>query len=197
MLEMDRDAEARIDATLVERVVRDGEARVFEILVRRHQALVRAQLRRLLHDDFATADDLAQETFVLAWRKLEQFRGDSRFATWLYRIAYSCFLQHLRGKGGQSSLLLELERGEDESHLIDLGTPELGLDLDAALGRLSANQRVVLMYCVQLGLSHEEVAEVLNMPLGSVKTHVARGRAKMRELLHDWAPKTQGATLDA
>ncbi len=197
MLEMDRDAEARIDATLVERVVRDGEARVFEILVRRHQALVRAQLRRLLHDDFATADDLAQETFVLAWRKLEQFRGGSRFATWLYRIAYSCFLQHLRGKGGQSSLLLELERGEDESHLIDRGTPELGLDLDAALGRLSANQRVVLMYCVQLGLSHEEVAEVLNMPLGSVKTHVARGRAKMRELLHDWVPKTQGATLDA
>jgi DNA-directed RNA polymerase specialized sigma24 family protein len=66
--------------------------------------------------------------------------------------------------------------------------PELVLDIDAALLRLSENQRVAVLYCAQLGLSHEEAALVLDMPLGSVKTNVARGKAKLRQLLQDWAP---------
>ncbi len=184
----DRDADARIDAALVERAVRDADPRVFELLVRRHQGLVRAQLRKLLGDDPATADDLAQETFVLAWRKLAQFRRESRFATWLYRIAYSCFLQFIRSKTGlaQSDLSFDHESTDVES--TDLG---LGLDLAAALARLSINQRVALVYCVQMGLSHEEAAEVLNMPLGSVKTNILRGKTRLRELLQDWAPNHQ------
>ena len=100
---VDRDAQARIDAALVLRAQQPDGAGAFEQLVRRHQGLVRAQLRRLLGDDPALADDLAQEVFVLAWRKLDQFRGESRFGTWLYRIAYSCFLQHVRGRGGRSN----------------------------------------------------------------------------------------------
>jgi RNA polymerase sigma factor (sigma-70 family) len=187
----DRDAQARIDAALVERAVRDGDARVFEILVRRHQGVVRAQLRRLLSDDPAMADDLAQETFVLAWRKLHQFRGDSRFGTWLYRIAHSCFLQHLRSKGGREKQPQALDLDAFEEAGIDSGTPELGLDLDAALQRLSGNQRAALLYCVQIGLSHEEAALVLDMPLGTVKTHVARGKARLRELLQDWASNNE------
>ncbi len=183
----DRDAQARIDAALVERAVRDGDARVFEILLRRHQGLVRAQLRRLLGNDPAMADDLAQETFVLAWRKLEQFRGDSRFGTWLHRIAHSCFLQYLRSKAGQTQQSAELDLAEIEMTGADNGSPALRLDLDAALRRLSHNQRAALLYS-QLGLSHEEAALVLDMPLGSVKTHVARGKAKLRQLLQDWAP---------
>jgi RNA polymerase sigma factor (sigma-70 family) len=184
----DHDAQARIDAALVEQAVREGDARVFGMLVRRHQGLVRAQLRRLLGNDFATADDLAQDTFVLAWRKLHQFRGDSRFATWLYRIAHSCFLQHLRSRGGGTQTAAEPDVEESETAGADIGTPALALDLDAALQRLSANQRAALLYCVQIGLSHDEAAQVLDMPLGSVKTHVARGKAKLRQLLHDWAP---------
>lgn len=185
----DRDAQSRIDAALVERVVRDGDTRAFELLVRRHQGLVRAQLRRLLGRDAAMADDLAQDTFVIAWRKLQQFRGDARFGTWLYRIAYSCFLQHLRGERGQPTQQpVELDLAEAEMPHAETGTPELKLDLDAALLQLSAEQRAALMYCVQIGLSHEEAAVVLEMPLGSVKTHVARGKAKLRQLLQDWAP---------
>jgi RNA polymerase sigma factor (sigma-70 family) len=184
----DRDADARMDAALVERAVCDADPRVYELLVRRHQGLVRAQLRKLLGDDPATADDLAQKTFVLAWRKSAQFRRESRFATWLYRIAYSCFLQFIRSKTGlaQSELSFDHESTDVESN--DLG---LGLDLAAALARLSINQRVALVYCVQMGLSHEEAAEVLNMPLGSVKTNVLRGKTRLRELLQDWAPNHQ------
>lgn len=182
------DAQARLDAALVERAVRDADTRAFELLVRRHQGLVRAQLRRLLGNDAATADDLAQETFVLAWRKLEQFRGDSRFSTWLYRIAYSCFLQFLRSRGRQPEpAALDPEAG----HPADADTPdlELHIDLNAALLHLPMNQRAALLYCEQLGLSHQEAAEVLGIPLGTVKTHVMRGKARLRELLQDWAPK--------
>lgn len=190
----DRDAQARIDQNLVERALRDNDARVFEILVRRHQGLVRAQLRRLLGDDPALADDLAQETFLLAWRKLGQFRGGSRFSTWLYRIAYSCFLQYWRSRGWRAQQESQLEESEDEAPGTNTAAPELGLDLDSALRCLSSHQRAALMYCVQLGLSHEEAAIVMNMPLGSVKTHVARGKAKLRQLLRDWAPQEEGST---
>lgn len=184
----DRDTQARIDAALVDRALRSGDPRVFNILVRRHQGLVRAQLRRLLRDDPAMADDLAQETFVLAWRKLEQFRGDSRFGTWLYRIAHSCFLQYLRGQGARAPQPLDPDPTESLVPDADAGTLELGLDLDAALLRLSQNQRTVLLYCVQMGLGHDEAALVLDMPLGSVKTHLARGKVRLRQLLQDWAP---------
>ncbi|MDR7333971.1 sigma-70 family RNA polymerase sigma factor [Roseateles asaccharophilus] len=189
----DRDGQSRLDAALVERAVRDGDTRAFEALVRRHQGLVRAQLRRLLGHDAAMADDLAQETFVLAWRKLEQFRGDSRFATWLYRIAHSCFLQFLRSHGRQAETVA-LDPDADHAADADPQDLELRLDLTAALQHLSMNQRAALLYCEQLGLSHQEAAEVLDMPLGTVKTHVMRGKARLRELLRDWAPHPMQGT---
>jgi RNA polymerase sigma factor (sigma-70 family) len=188
----DRDAQARIDRELVEQALRHGDARVFGALVRRHQGLVRAQLRRLLGGDAEIADDLAQETFVLAWRKLEQYRGESRFSTWLYRIAHSCFQQYWRSKGWRVQQESALEGSEHES--LDADGADLALDFDAALRCLSDDQRAALMYCVQLGLTHEEAAVVLDMPLGSVKTHVARGKAKLRQLLQDWAPEGGAAT---
>lgn len=187
----DRDAQARIDRALVDQALRNGDAHAFGLLVRRHQGLVRAQLRHLLGDDPALADDLAQETFVLAWRKLGQFRGESRFSTWLYRIAHSCFQQYWRSKGWRAQQESELEASKAEALHADTAAPDLALDFDAALRCLSDNQRAALLYCVQLELTHEEAAVVLDMPLGSVKTHVARGKAKLRQLLQDWAPGAQ------
>lgn len=189
----DRDAQARIDAVLVQRAVRDGDARAFETLVRRHQGVVRAQLRRLLGDHWALADDLAQETFVLAWRKLGQFRGESRFTTWLYRIAHSCFQQYWRSRGWRVQQESELEGDAAEALGQERADPGLGLDIDAALQRLSDNQKAALLYCVQLELSHEEAALVLDMPLGTVKTHVARGKARLRQLLQDQVTHHEGS----
>jgi RNA polymerase sigma factor (sigma-70 family) len=181
----ERDTEARIDADLVERARREGDPRVFGLLVRRHQGAVRAQLRRLLHGDAASADDLAQETFLLAWRKLDQFRGEARFATWLYRIAHTCFLQHVRASRPQSpdDEVIDADASEALHRCAEALT--LKLDLAAALNQLSMNQRAALLYCVQLGLSHEETSVVMGVPLGTVKTHVARGKARLRLLLED------------
>lgn len=176
-------AEARVDQALVARVLLGNDQRAFEQLLRRHQGMVRAQLRRLLHGDEAAADDLAQETFLLAWRKLGQFRGDARFSTWLYRIAYSCFLQASRKKSWPASTAddRDMEQLQAASQPVDLQ-----MDVGRALLRLSTAEQAVLLHCVQLGLSHEETAYVLALPLGTVKTHATRGKAKLKALLADW-----------
>lgn len=179
----DREAGACIDKALVARVLLGNDQRAFEQLVRRHQGMVRAQLRRLLRGDAAAADDLAQETFLLAWKKLGQFRGDAQFSTWLYRIAYSCFLQARR----RSSWI---ENRTQEDAVDELQAPmdatDLKLDLARAMRHLSDAEQMVLLHCVQLGLSHEEAAYVLDMPLGTVKTHALRGKTKLRQRMTAW-----------
>lgn len=185
----DSAAEARIDRALVARVLLGDDRNAFDQLVRRHQGMVRAQLRRLTNGDAAAADDLAQETFLQAWRKLNQFRSEAQFSTWLFRIAYSCFLQARRKRAESTDETDVLQRE-------DLPAPEqasdLQLDLQRAVGRLSAGEQTVLLHCTQLGLSHEEAAYVLGMPLGTVKTHSTRGKAKLQAWLAAWralAPK--------
>ncbi|HCT59379.1 MAG TPA: hypothetical protein DGA22_00690 [Acidobacterium sp.] len=116
---------------------------------------------------------------------MHQFRGDARFSTWLYRIAYSCFLQSLRRWGSAC------ERQAEEAVEPGPASPpamELKIDIDRAVGQLSEGEQRVILHCVQLGLSHEEAAYVLAMPLGTVKTHAARGKAKLRAHLTNWRP---------
>lgn len=173
--------EARVDRTLVARVLLADDRRAFEQLMRRHHGMIRAQLRRLVNGDHGRADDLAQETFLLAWRKLHQFRGDARFSTWLYRIAYTCFLQAHRKKALPSA---DASGGGEHSPPTD--TVILRLDVERAMQHLSEAERTVLLHCVQLGLSHSDTAYVLSMPLGTVKSHAARGKEKLRALLADW-----------
>ncbi|WP_267435678.1 sigma-70 family RNA polymerase sigma factor [Sphingomonas sp. GM_Shp_1] len=169
---------------MVARAQMENDGRAFEELVRRHQGMVRAQLRRLMNGDEAGADDLAQETFVLAWRKLRQFRGDARFSTWLYRIAYSCFLQARR-----KSVDAAGAHDDDATQPTPAPLPtDLQIDIANALRRLPIAEQTVLLHSVQLGLSHEETAYVLSMPLGTVKSHAARGKARLRALLSDWQP---------
>ncbi len=179
----DSAAEARVDQALVARARLGNDPQAFEHLVRRHQGMLRAQLRRLLRGDHAAADDLAQETFLLAWRKLDQFRGDARFSTWLYRIGYACYLQALRKKSFPRG-------GDDDGETELLAAPprvvDLQIDLARAIQRLSAAEQAVLLHCSQLGLSHEEAAYVMDMPLGTVKTHATRGKAKLKTWLATW-----------
>src|SRR5215217_6106950 len=89
-------AEPVTDASLIARSLVADDRHAFAELVKRHQSAVRATLRKLTAGNHALADDLAQETFVLAWRNLKSFRQDARFSTWLYRIATNCWLAHAR-----------------------------------------------------------------------------------------------------
>lgn len=172
------------DQVLIARVLAQEDRHAFAQLVQRHQAMVRAQLRRLTQNDFARADDLAQEVFLLAWRKLHQFRGDSSFATWLYRIAYTCFLRDHR-----KDVALETGHAADDEPADTSADPDLKLDVERAFQQLSIAEQRVLLHHIQMGLSHDETAYVLDMPLGTVKSHAARGKAKLQELLIAWSTK--------
>ena len=170
---------------------RDDRA-AFAQLVRAHQATVRALLRRLCRGDTAPADEMAQETFLRAWQALPGFRGESRFRTWLFRLAYNVFLQHARR--GSERLRRSTETLDPDA--VDAGpagaslshTVALALDLERALARLTSAEREAIICCGLGDLSHTEAALVLGWPLGTVKTNVQRGKAKLRELLADWAP---------
>ncbi|HET9975829.1 MAG TPA: RNA polymerase sigma factor [Burkholderiaceae bacterium] len=161
----------------------------FEGLVRAHQSRVRQQLRRLTGGDAALADDLAQETFVLAWRHIGSFRGDAKVSTWLYRIAYNAWLAQRRGAREHEPL------DEDEPPPHATAAPGLEgaalqrIDVNRALAALPEAERVALIHCFQLDLTHAEAAEVLGWPLGTLKSHVARGKARLREMLAAWQPR--------
>jgi RNA polymerase sigma factor (sigma-70 family) len=161
----------------------------FEALVRAHQSRVRQQLRRLTKGDHALADDLAQETFVLAWKHIGSFRGDARVGTWLYRIAYNAFLAYRRSAPPPHEPLDDepaSESGPDFS-----GATVQRVDVERALATLPEAERVALIHCFQLDLSHAEAADVLGWPLGTLKSHVARGKERLRERLAAWKPETK------
>jgi RNA polymerase sigma-70 factor (ECF subfamily) len=168
---------------------RQGDRHAFARLVRTHQSRVRLQLRRLAHGDAALADDLAQETFVQAWLHLNDFRGDARLATWLHRIALTRFLQHVR----RPQLPTEWREPDAEAAADPGHDPRaiegLGRDVERALAALSEIQRLAVVHCFHLDLSHVEAAQVLGLPLGTLKSHLDRAKARLRELLGAWKPE--------
>ena len=185
------DESERVEAELAAWLARarQGDRHAFARLVRAHQSRVRLQLRRLTRGDAALADDLAQETFVQAWLHLNDFRGDARLATWLHRIALTRFLQHVR----RPQLPVEW-RDPDAEAASDPGydpraVEGLGRDVERALLALSEIQRLAVVHCFHLDLTHAEAAQVLGLPLGTLKSHLDRARTRLRELLGAWNPE--------
>ena len=185
------DESARIEALAADRLARArrGDRRAFAGLVEAHQSRVRLQLRRLTHGDAALADDLAQETFVQAWLHLNDFRGDARLATWLHRIALTRFLQHARRPQLPVEWQGDGEDAADAGH--DPRAAEgLGRDVERALQALTEIQRLAVVHCFHLDLSHAEAAQVLGLPLGTLKSHLDRAKTRLRDLLQAWNPES-------
>jgi RNA polymerase sigma factor (sigma-70 family) len=188
------------DEQLIARVVVQDDRHAFSELVRRYQSGVRATLRRLTAGNHALADDLAQETFLSAYRNLRSFRQEARFSTWLYRIATNAFLGEARKRHEE---LLGDRDGElaDDAAADDDGPTgattggdhargtALHVDMERALAALSAAERAAIVQCYHNDLSHEEAAYVLGCPVGTVKTHILRGKQKLKARLAAWAPE--------
>ena len=161
-----------------------GDHAAFEGLVREHQSRLRGFLRRLTRDDASLADDLAQESFLEAWRKLAQFRGEGSFGGWLLRIAWTRYLMEARRR--KLELLEETDESANAPMFQNLApNPDARLDLESAMRRLSPGERAGLTLCYAQGFSNEDAAAILDMPLGTLKSHIARGRAKLKSLLGD------------
>ena len=177
------------DAELIARVRAAGDRPAFSELVLRHQSAVRRFLRHLTHGDAALADDLAQETFLTAWRGLARFQGTASFSTWLLGIAHNRWRNARRRRHD----CVSLEAEEYASNFsVPAATPrsDLHQDLAEALTTLSPDEQLTLHLGFQQGLSHSEIAALLDWPLGTVKTHLARGKEKLRSLLTAWNPQT-------
>jgi RNA polymerase sigma factor (sigma-70 family) len=157
-----------------------GEGAAFEALVRRHERVVRGFLARLA--GAGRGDDLAQETFLTAWTKASAFTGEGRYKGWLMRIAWRTFLMDARGRGRR---LPEHDGIGEPAEQVDPGNAERDLIVEDALGRLKPEDRAAVVLCLVLGHSHSEAAQILEMPLGTLKTRVARGSARLLELLGD------------
>jgi RNA polymerase sigma-70 factor (ECF subfamily) len=170
------------DSALIARVVAGDDRNAFGELVRRYQSDVRGLLRRLTAGDIQRADDLAQETFIKAYQGLARFGGSAKFSTWLYRIAYNTFISSTR----RSPALGTEEFAEETGAVVhehDAEAIHARFDLSRAMGGLAPAERTALVLCCGHGFTHEEAAEVLKCPLGTVKTNINRGRIKLRERL--------------
>jgi len=167
------------DTALVARVIANDDRGAFELLVRRHQSAVRNFLRRLARNDVERANDLAQETFIKMYQGLPSYRGTAKFSTWLFRIAYHTFLNDQRGRHPTDEFS-EDEHGSVADTSADLG---VALDVDRALERLSVRQRAVFDLHYKNGMTHSEIAEALELPLGTIKSDLVRGHEKLKQWL--------------
>ena len=156
-----------------------GERRAFGELVRRHGSAVRGLLRRM-GAQAAEADDTAQDAFLAAFERIAEFRGEGTFAGWVKKIAARQYLRRL-----QRDRRLTAFAAEDVEEEADAtaGDADHRIDLDEALKVLSAPEKLCVSMCYGAGLSHGEAAEALNLPLGTVKSHVKRGLEKLRARL--------------
>jgi RNA polymerase sigma-70 factor, ECF subfamily len=155
----------------------NGDDAAYGELVRRRQSSIRNLLRRLTREA-SLADDLAQQTFVHGWQAIRALKSPGAFGGWLRKLAVNFWLQHARSSKQEAAL------DEDLSSEHPLATLSRQLDLDAALARLPHDVRLCIVLAYNEGMSHAEISQTTSIPLGTVKSHITRGAARLRELLH-------------
>jgi len=167
------------DNQLVARVVSAQDTQAFGELVRRHQSQVRNFLRKL-SGDITLADDLSQDCFMHAWDKLQTFSGRGSFIGWLLKVAYTTFLQSKRKSKRYAEILEEAGHAtEIEGRHYSVQTDEVG-DLEKLLAVLTDEERAIMVMSYACGLSHREISDATNLPVGTVKSVIFRGKQKIR-----------------
>jgi RNA polymerase sigma-70 factor (ECF subfamily) len=189
-------AEAELDDTALVAASKIGNQDAFAILVQRHQRRVFNLVFRTLQN-YEEANEVTQDAFFSAWQGLPSFRGDARFSTWLYRIAYNCALKQLeqrkRDNAIQSAIQAEPLDNNDQIDA-ELEAHDRQAIVREHLLTLPAKYRVVLILRHLQEMTYEEMAEILTMPIGTIKTHLFRARNLLKQRLeafeYDW--KTKG-----
>lgn len=173
---------SQADELLVVRVVTLRDQQAFTMLVERYQSKVRNYLRQLTRDP-SLADDLAQETFIRAWDKMDTISSGGRFSAWLMKIAHNMFLQSYRKAKRYGRLMEELEQDTDVMTPVENSpiSGEGSLDMPKYLSILNEEERSVMLLYFVNDLTHSEISEVSGLPLGTVKSHIHRGKFKIRE----------------
>lgn len=171
---------AELDDAALVRAAWGGSDAAFGRLVARHQSVVRGFLRRMLGGGWAEADDLAQETFVAAWRSLSSLKEPGGFRSWLLGIAWRKAQDRIRSaRRGAARDAAWLETRSAPSGV----SAEDRMGLADAMAELAPDARACVALCLADGWSHGEAALALGLPLGTVKSHVARGKARLLAVL--------------
>jgi RNA polymerase sigma-70 factor, ECF subfamily len=179
-------SDREVDQQLVERA-QLGEKRAFELLVIKYQRKVERLLSRMVRDH-GEVEDITQEAFIKAYRALANFRGDSAFYTWLYRIAVNTAKNYLVTQGRRAPTSTEFDADEAENFeeadgLRDLNTPEsllmskqIAQTVNTAIDGLPEELRTAITLREIDGLSYEEIAEIMDCPIGTVRSRIFRAR---------------------
>ncbi len=191
-------AERSVDQQLVVRVQK-GDKSAFDLLVRKYQHRIAKLVSRYVYDR-SEVEDVTQEAFIKAFRAIKGFRGESAFYTWLYRIAVNTAKNYLVAQG-RRPLTADLETEEAEaidigSNVRDVTTPErqlladeIGRTVEQALAQLPEDLRTAITLREIDGLSYEEIAEIMDCPIGTVRSRIFRAREaidqELRPLLQD------------
>jgi RNA polymerase sigma factor (sigma-70 family) len=170
---------------LVVGLARTGDRAAFSELVHRRQAWVRGFMRRC-SADVTLADDLSQQVFLQMWKDLRRLRDPKKFAGWLKRLALNVWLQHLRRHDALKDAVDD--EGLPPEHT---GFSGLSLDLDRALASLQPAARLCIVLSYHEGLSHQQIADAVSIPLGSVKSHIKRGTVRLQDYLSAYTEQSE------
>ncbi|HWH73774.1 MAG TPA: RNA polymerase sigma factor RpoE [Methylibium sp.] len=199
-------ADAAADALLIERV-KQGDVRAFEMLVVKYQRRIERLIGRMVRD-VDLVQDIAQETFIRAYRAIPQFRGESAFYTWLYRIAVNTAKKALvdlkrdpvmtesafatRDEEGDETSRVENELSDGETPDALLATKEIATAVNSAIDALSEDLRQAITLREIEGLSYEEIADVMNCPIGTVRSRIFRAREAIAQRLRPLLDTREG-----
>lgn len=174
------------DKTLISRIISSGDQHAFATLMRKYQSPIRHFLRRLTAGDQAIADDIAQETFLRIYQKLNTFLGHSTFSTWAHKIAYHCFLKY------QQKAYHRYELDDFDFSLIKTEAEDIEKDLmiERLMSHLNIDERTCLTLSISAGMSHQEINAITEFPLGTVKSHINRSKQKLMALVNQQQSKS-------
>ncbi len=176
---------------------RDGHESAYRELVHRYERPIFSLIYRMVRDR-ERSEDLSQETFVKVLNAIDSYRPEYKFSSWIFKIANNAAIDHLRRKeldtlsldGAPDAVTAERQEGPSlqladttESPLDELQARELGTQIEAAIAQLRPDYRSCILLRHVEGYAYEEIAEMLDLPLGTVKTYIHRARAQLRELL--------------
>jgi RNA polymerase sigma-70 factor (ECF subfamily) len=197
---------ADADALLIQRI-KNGDVRAFEMLVVKYQRRIERLIGRMVRD-VDLVQDIAQETFIRAYRALPQFRGESAFYTWLYRIAVNTAKKALvdlkrdpvmtesafasRDEDGEETSRAENELSDGETPEGLLATKQIGLAVNSAIDALSEDLRQAITLREIEGLSYDEIANLMGCPIGTVRSRIFRAREAIAERLRPLIDKRDG-----
>jgi RNA polymerase sigma-70 factor (ECF subfamily) len=192
----ERDLISATDQEIVA-LAREGREAAYRELIRRYERPVFSLVLRMVRDR-QLAEDLAQETFIKALNAIGSYRPEFKFSSWIFKIANNAAIDHLRRReidtlsidGAPHATTAEdieataLQVGDKgETPLAELEARELGTAIERAIGRLRPEYRSCIMLRHVEGLAYEEIAQLLELPLGTVKTYIHRARHELRDML--------------